>query len=212
MGLVRDVVHGVELRLHTSEELFSPEQIDRGTLAMLSRVEFAPADKVLDLGCGYGIVGILAARLIGPERVVMVDVNPEAVRLSRSNAEANGAEGIRVLVSDGLAVVEDRDFTLILSNPPYHEDFAVPKAFIEDGFAHLALGGKMVMVVKRLTWYQNKLTAVFGGVRVEEIDGYYVLTAEKRMARLERKKAADNVSRKHQKRVAEAAKRKRRLR
>ncbi len=71
-------------------------------------------------------------------------------------------------------------FTIILSNPPYHEDFSVPRSFIEDGFPLLALGGIMVMVVKRLNWYKNKLSSIFGGVTVHKIDDYYVLTAEKR--------------------------------
>lgn len=210
MGLIRETIQGVELVLHTSEELFSPEQVDQGTLAMLSTVTFHPTDKVLDLGCGYGVVGILAARLIGTERVMMVDVDPLAVELTRRNVEANGAAGLRVEVSDGLAVVDDQDFTLILSNPPYHEDFSVPKAFIEEGFTRLTVGGKMVMVVKRLTWYKNKLTTTFGGVKVEEIDGYFVLTAEKRSAEVEKKK---NVvpNKKHQKRMEEAAKWKKRV-
>lgn len=211
MGLVRETIHDVELTLQTSEELFSPEQVDRGTLAMLSTITFQPTDKVLDLGCGYGVVGIVAARLIGPEQVVMVDVNPQAVQLAQYNAEANGVAGIRIRVSDGLASVEEGDFTLILSNPPYHEDFAVPKMFIEDGFAHLCVGGKMVMVVKRLTWYKNKLTTVFGGVKVDEIDDYYVLTAEKRTLQVQRKKEA-TISKKHQKRMEESAKRKKRFR
>ena len=69
---------------------------------------------------------------------------------------------------------------MILSNPPYHTDFAVAKGFIEDGFKKLLVGGKMVMVTKRLDWYRNKLSSVFGGVTVKEKDGYYVFLAEKR--------------------------------
>lgn len=210
MGVIHQEIKGVELNLTTSEELFSPEQVDRGTLAMLSTVEFQPTDKVLDLGCGYGVVGILAARKIGPERVVMVDVNPLAVVMAKQNAEVNQVGDVTIRVSDGLAVVEESGFTLILSNPPYHEDFSVPKGFIEEGFRKLALGGRMVMVVKRLTWYKNKLTTTFGGVKVEEIDGYFVLTAEKR-AEIQTKPAEKAVSKKHQKRMEEAAKNKKRI-
>jgi 16S rRNA (guanine1207-N2)-methyltransferase len=56
----------------------------------------------------------------------------------------------------------------------------VAKAFIEDGFKKLVTGGRMVMVTKRLDWYRNKLSSVFGGVTVKEKDGYYVFLAEKR--------------------------------
>jgi 16S rRNA (guanine1207-N2)-methyltransferase len=74
------VLNTIELTFETSKELFSPKAIDLGTEFMLSKVEFTSADKVLDLGCGYGVVGILAAKLIGPKRVVMVDNNAEAIK------------------------------------------------------------------------------------------------------------------------------------
>lgn len=66
--------------------------------------------------------------------------------------------------SDGLKNIPEAGFTLILSNPPYHTDFSVAKEFIEDGFCKLLVGGKMLMVTKRLDWYRNRLSAVFGGI------------------------------------------------
>jgi len=76
--------------------------------------------------------------------------------------------------------MDEKDFTLILSNPPYHEDFSVAKAFIEKGFNRLAMNGRLFMVTKREVWYRNKLTAIFGGVRVFRIEDYFVFMAEKR--------------------------------
>ena len=176
-------IKGVKLVLETSPELFSPSSADSGTLAMLSRAEFKPDDRVLDLGCGCGLVGITAAKLIGAENVALCDISPKAVEISRKNAELNGVPELKVYLSNGLSGVPAGDFTLILSNPPYHADFSVPKRFIEEGFGRLAVGGRMVMVTKRLDWYKNKLAAVFGGVRTEEVNGYFVFTAEKRSER-----------------------------
>ena len=85
MALITETLKGIELTFETSPDVFSPRWIDRGTRAMLSIVEFAKDDRVLDLGCGYGVVGILAARLIGADRVVMIDSSAEAVRLTGSN-------------------------------------------------------------------------------------------------------------------------------
>ena len=178
--LIEEQVQGIDLVLHTNEEVFSPTAVDKGTRAMLSFVDFKAEDKVLDLGCGCGVVGILAAKQIGAERVVMCDVSQNAVLLSKQNAEANGVDGVSLRLSDGLRDISETGFTLILSNPPYHTDFAVAKGFIEEGFKKLAIGGKMVMVTKRLDWYRNKLASVFGGVTVKEKDGYYVFIAEKR--------------------------------
>ena len=178
--LRNEVINGVELVFETSPELFSPGGIDAGTRAMLSVAEFREDDKVLDLGCGYGVVGILAARLIGAGKVTMSDLNRKAVEFAAKNAELNGVAGVRILQSDGLQQIDDKDYSLILSNPPYHEDFSVPKAFIEKGFNRLLMGGRMMMVTKRETWYRNKLTAIFGGVRVWHIEGYCVFMSVKK--------------------------------
>ena len=178
--MYRETIDGIELAFDTAEGLFSPRGLDAGTRAMLKIAEFHPEDKVLDLGCGYGPVGIYAAKKIGPERVTAVDVDPLAVETARKNAEANGVSGIAFHVSDGFRSIPDAGYTAILSNPPYQSDFAVARHFIEKGFNRLALGGRMYMVTKREAWYKNKFIAIFGGVRVREVDGYYVFTAEKR--------------------------------
>ena len=174
---------GHEIHLDTRPGLFSPDHADRGTLAMLSAAAFAPGMKVLDLGCGCGLVGILAAKICGQENVVLADIDPLAVQTARENAEINGVGGVKTVVSDGFASIDDAGFDLILSNPPYQSDFSVAKGFIEKGFNRLKLGGEMMMVTKRRDWYRNKLTAIFGGVRVLEIDGYYVFRAQRRAAR-----------------------------
>ena len=175
-------IKDIDMKFNTSDEVFSPKDIDKGTLAMLSIVEFKENDKVLDLGCGYGVVGILSAKIVGPDNVVMADIDDKAVKLSRENIALNSVEGIKLYQSDGLKNIDEKDFTLILSNPPYHADFSVPKEFIEKGFNRLSIGGKMHMVTKRKDWYKNKLISVFGGVKISEIDDYFVFMAEKKSA------------------------------
>jgi 16S rRNA (guanine1207-N2)-methyltransferase len=178
--LLIEEIKGVELKLETSGDVFSPKNIDKGTLAMLSTAELKEDDKVLDLGCGYGVVGILAAKLIGQDKVTMVDIDERAVELSRENAKLNDVPDINIFQSDGFSNITDKEYTIILSNPPYHTDFSVPKAFIEKGFNRLSIGGRMYMVTKRKDWYFNKLKAIFGGVRLWEIDGYYVFMSIKK--------------------------------
>ena len=185
-------IKNVSLKFETDPSNFSPNNIDVGTLAMLSAVDFLPSDKVLDMGCGYGVVGILAAKLIGQESVTMCDISESAVKQAKINAELNGVPNIDIKISDGFSEIQDNNFTLILSNPPYHTDFSVPKHFIEVGFKKLAVGGKMIMVTKRLDWYKNKLTSVFGGVMVREINGYYVFISEKRGERVRKKEGHVN--------------------
>ena len=178
--MITATVNGIELSFETAGTVFSPQGVDSGTLAMLSTVDFSSADKVLDLGCGYGVVGIYAAKIIGASNVVMSDIDANCVELASRNAKANGVGEIVTFVSDGFNDITDNDFTMILSNPPYHSDFSVSKRFIEKGFNRLKVGGSFFMVTKRKDWYKNKLITIFGGVNIQEIDGYFVFRSEKR--------------------------------
>jgi 16S rRNA (guanine1207-N2)-methyltransferase len=179
-----DVIHanvaGVELQFETAPSLFSPTKLDRGSLAMLSCISFAPDDKVLDLGCGYGLIGIYAAKVIGAGRVWMADNDQTAVECAVRNLAVNGVDGVNVVMSDGFREIRETNFTKIVCNPPYHVDFSVPKHFIEKGFNRLVLDGTMYLVTKRKTWYLNKLRSVFGGARVRELDSYLVFEAVKK--------------------------------
>ena len=173
--------NGTEITVNTESSLFSPKEADRGTLAMLNHVEFSEEDKLLDLGCGCGIVSLAAAANgVKPENIVLTDVDALAVRTAEKNMRENGFPGAVFVTGDALTNVPGSDFDLILSNPPYHTDFKVAKSFIEKGFNRLKISGRMFMVTKRKDWYKNKLIAIFGGVKIYEEDGYFVFEAQKR--------------------------------
>lgn len=173
---------GMSLSFDARAGLFSPTHADRGTCAMLSFADFQPGMRVLDLGCGWGLVGIVAAKICGAQNVWMADIDPVAVEVARKNALQNGVSGIHFCVSDGFSGIKEAGFDRILSNPPYQSDFSVAKCFIEKGFNRLVIGGRLFMVTKREKWYRNKISSIFGGVRVLEADGYYIFAAERRRA------------------------------
>lgn len=180
MGNFKATVIDEQLELETSLPLFSPDKVDKGTLTMLSILELNQSDKLLDLGCGYGVVGIYAAKKIGTSNVVMVDNDKLAVHFAKINALKNNLTNMRIIQSDAYDNIDDTAFTLILSNPPYHADFKVPKKFIEKGFNRLAIGGKFYMVTKRREWYEKKFTSIFGGVKVQQINDYFIFIAIKK--------------------------------
>ncbi|MEA3140592.1 MAG: rRNA (guanine1207-N2)-methyltransferase [Gammaproteobacteria bacterium] len=180
--MIRASIGDSDVELETDSRLFSPREVDAGTLAMLSCVQFSAKDKVLDLGCGYGVVGIVAAKQIGAERVFMIDNDAVAIEIASSNARINGVDGITVVQSDGFRDFAEIGFTQILCNPPYHADFGVPKHFVHKGFNRLDVGGRLWMVTQRTVWYRNKLKAIFGFVREHSNPPYTVFEATKTSA------------------------------
>jgi len=191
MNKINEIIQGHSLTFETAPSLFSPNQIDKGTLAMLEHIQFTKSDKVLDLGCGYGVVGIVAAKHTAPANVYMTDLNKTAIEYARRNVSLNNVEGIKIIQSDSYKNINETNFTIIASNPPYHADFSVPKLFIEKGFNRLTIGGKFYMVTKRKDWYKNKFVAIFGGVRIHEKDNYFIFEAERRTQNYSKNKLKD---------------------
>lgn len=155
--------------------VFSWERFDRGSQALVEAMEVRPGDGVLDLGCGYGIVGLAAARLEPTARVTMLDVDVEAVRSAARSAEANGlADRCEALVSDVAGAVRERRFDLVVANPPFHvgkaTDLDVPAQFIRDAAAVLRPGGRLLLVANRTLPYERWIEACFGAYR-SVVDG-----------------------------------------
>ncbi|MEQ9406639.1 MAG: methyltransferase [Fuerstiella sp.] len=175
-------IKGVTLSLTTHPQVFSPRRVDAGTLAMLQCADIRPQDKVLDLGCGCGVVGIYAAKIVGESQAFLIDNDPTAIAVATRNAVANHLPNLSITLSDGFRAFRETGFTRILCNPPYHTDFSVAKHFILKGFNRLQIGGEMWFVTKRNKWYRNKLSTVFGNVDVNTVASYYVFCAQKKRA------------------------------
>ena len=107
-----------EFTFMTDAGVFSKTEIDPGTLLLISALPVKAGDRVLDLGCGYGPIGIAAAYLAGPTGTVdLIDINQRAVELATMNAALNGLHNIRVWQSDGFAAVVG-SYDWIVTNPP----------------------------------------------------------------------------------------------
>lgn len=163
-------LRGLRLRLVTEAGVFSRERVDRGTRLLIKHMEVQPRDRVLDLGCGYGVVGIVAALLAPEGRATLVDVNRRAAELARQNLSLNKVENAEVHQGDGFAPIGDRCFDLIVLNPPIRAGLATLHRLVEEAADHLASAGRFYMVgrtkqgVVRLS---EKMAEVFG--TVEEV-------------------------------------------
>jgi 16S rRNA (guanine1207-N2)-methyltransferase len=161
-------LRGFTLRLVTEAGVFSREQVDRGTRLLVKHLDVRATDRALDLGCGYGVVGIITALLAPEGHVTLVDINRRAAALAEQNLALNTIHNAEVLHGDGVAPVHDRSFELIALNPPMRAGLAVVHRLIGETRDHLAPGGRFYLVgrtkqgVIRLS---QKMCEVFSDVR-----------------------------------------------
>ncbi|MDR7567471.1 MAG: methyltransferase, partial [Armatimonadota bacterium] len=138
-------------------------------------------DEILDVGCGYGVIGLVAAAQASRGRAVLVDINERAVALARGNALRNGIRNVEVLWGDLYEPVGDRAFDLIVTNPPIRAGRAVVRALIEGARAHLRPGGRFYLVARTAQGARTLgriIGEVFGNVaEVERGGGYRVYRA-----------------------------------
>ncbi|MBH77620.1 MAG: methyltransferase [Dehalococcoidia bacterium] len=137
-----------ELEFEVAHTLFASHEVDAGTKLLLRCLEGAPTPRnVLDLGCGYGVLGIALARRFPEAHVTMVDSNLLAVRYARSNATLNGAINTEVVGSVGLEEVPRGDYDLIVSNIPAKiGDEAIETDFVRAPRERLSPGGTYWLV------------------------------------------------------------------
>jgi 16S rRNA (guanine1207-N2)-methyltransferase len=138
--------------------IFSFDRLDGGTQLLLDSLPDLHNLNLLDLGCGYGAIGLTTARF-GAASVDMVDANLLAVAASKRNIERQRLANARALASDVLSAVPDKKYDLILSNPPFHTgrdvDYQVARAFIEQSYSALQTGGQLYLVANRFIRYER---------------------------------------------------------
>ena len=157
------------LQLRVSQELFSSHEVDAGTKFLLRTLEkIEVGRKILDVGCGYGPIGLMLKRLDKQRVVHLVDRDALALSYTRQNAELNHlAAGVDVYGSLGYEAVTDRDFDLIVSNIPGKLGEAAIRHFLLDGRYHLMPHGQMaIVVVNPLRAMVNEMLANVPDVKI----------------------------------------------
>ncbi|MBM7636924.1 class I SAM-dependent methyltransferase [Streptococcus saliviloxodontae] len=171
---------GEPFRFLTDAGVFSKKMIDFGSQVLLSSLDFSQGDSVLDLGCGYGPLGISLAK-VQKVSVTMVDINNRAVDLAKQNAERNGVSA-QIFQSNIYENVQGR-FQHIISNPPIRAGKQVVHAIIEEAFDYLEDQGDLTIVIQKKQGAPSakaKMEAVFGNVDIVKKDkGYYILRSRR---------------------------------
>lgn len=161
-------LHGQKLHFRTTWGLFNPTSIDDGTYLLAKNLAAAPNAVCLDLGCGYGALGITLAKLCPTGTIHMVDKDFVAVEYAKKNAAANGAHNTKTYLSNGFdQVPTGTQFDLIVSNLPAKVGKELLYIMFNDAKDRLKPGGQfMVVTIAGLKDYMKRqLTEVFGNFK-----------------------------------------------
>lgn len=160
--------------------------MDAGTRLLIESLAVRAGESFLDLGCGYGPIGVAIAATVDGARVVMTDVNRRAVALARKNADANH---VRVDVREGelYTPVDGLSFDHVASNPPIRAGKAVVHGIVEGAPAHLREGGSLWLVARTAQGAPSltkKMEDVFGNAHVVSRGGGFRVLRSVRPASL----------------------------
>jgi 16S rRNA (guanine1207-N2)-methyltransferase len=170
-------------QIYSLPGVFSYDRLDEGTEMLLSALKISPGTHVLDVGCGYGIIG-LAAAFQGAQWVDLVDNNLLAVASSQENITLNHLTNARAIPGDLLSPIGLKKYDLILSNPPFHTghavDFQVADTMITQSYEALEPGGQIILVANRFIRYDRLIKQTFGNISyLVESGKYHVLAGIK---------------------------------
>ena len=164
--------------------VFSKNTIDFGTRTLLDALNISERDnKLLDLGCGYGPMGIALAKKYTKLKIEMTDVNERALGLAKRNAEQNGVnKQVKIYESSVYENIKTQDFTTIISNPPVRAGKKIVDKMIVEAKEHLVKQGQLVIVLQKKQGAPSAkklMKETFGNVEVlKKNKGYYILRSE----------------------------------
>ena len=180
-GLVRTCLRGKSFEFLTASSVFSKRRIDSGTRLLIEAMVLPKTGCVLDIGCGYGAVGIAAATFNPQLHVVMTDVNMRAVRLARKNVELNKVINAEVQNGHLYEPVENLAFNCVLSNPPVSAGMETVKTIIKEAPKVMAPKATFQMVIRSKIGAKtlpNLFNETFGNCTVlARESGYRILMA-----------------------------------
>ena len=173
-------IRDMKLKFRSCDSIFSKNEVDEGTLTLLNTI-FDKLDlkgNGLDLGCGYGVIGISLIKQLGVN-CDMIDVNGTAVELSIHNLMLNGVRaGAKVFKSNGFENV-DSNYDFIVTNPPIKTGKKLLFELMDGCFDHLNQGGTLTLVIRKSHGEESlkkKLTELFGNCEIlKRNKGFYIL-------------------------------------
>ena len=170
-----------EMRFHTDAGVFSRDDVDPGS-RLLIETAGTLSGRVLDLGCGWGPVGLSLALEHPKSEFLMADINERAVELSERNRRMNGVLNAQVIASDGFEAIEG-EFDHILTNPPIRAGKQVIYGMFDESHRRLRTGGTLTIVIRKQQGApsaKKHLEEVFGNAEtIARAGGYWIIRCTK---------------------------------
>lgn len=145
--------------------IFSPEKLDEGSLMLLDYIDFKSDDNSIDLGCGYGVLGMTAARECPKGQHLLIDKDFVAVEYAKLNCQKNGLDNAQVMLSNGFYHVDKaRQFSLVMSNLPAKASKEQHYLYLLDAYDAMQSGARFyVVTINGLRDFMKRsFTEVFG--------------------------------------------------
>lgn len=177
-------LRGKKFQFLTDSGVFSRNTVDFGSRVLIDAFEWEslPTGRLLDVGCGYGPIGLSLAAVTG-RTVEMIDVNQRAVALAQENAKRNQIEQVDIHTSNIYETLTEKEYAAIISNPPIRAGKKVVHEILSGAHPLLVVGGTLTVVIQKKQGApsaEKKMLDVFGNVEIVTKDkGYYILKSTK---------------------------------
>ncbi|WP_456277091.1 class I SAM-dependent methyltransferase [Bacillus sp. AK128] len=181
----RFTLRGHSFVFTTDQGVFSKNEIDFGSRLLIDSISIANVEgRILDVGCGYGPIGLTIAKEFPDRTVEMVDVNERALALAEKNAQNNGVENVEIYYSNALQNVRQSSYSTIITNPPIRAGKKVVHEILEDSYHRLVEGGELWVVIQKKQGAPSaveKLKTLTTEVEiVDKSKGYFIIKATRK--------------------------------
>lgn len=182
--VIKSIVKGNEYKFYTDYNVFSKDKIDFGTRLLLESIENIEGE-VLDLGCGYGVIGIYLRNNFNV-LVDMIDINNRAILLCKKNIELYKLENINVFQSDGYENIFKK-YDYIITNPPIRIGKKKLYEILLNSINYLKDSGKLIIVIRKEQGAKSlikELEKVYFVEIINKKKGYYILKSTKKQYKI----------------------------